>query len=126
MITTLQLDWIKKINPNYRETLKDDEEIMWDTLWNFDECEWSEENAKTVRNCGMIPVEVDGLIFCALSGCGMDLMPIVIYTQLKLTGAIEYDEAMYIKNKSRNYVEAVIGKKHREELLNYINKHFDI
>jgi len=65
MVTTLSLDWIKKINPYYWDTLLEDEEIMWETLWNFNDCEWSEKNAKKVRNCGMIPVEVDGLIFCA-------------------------------------------------------------
>lgn len=124
MITTLPLRWIEKINPYYFENLEEGEEIMWNTLWNFNDCEWSEENAKKVRNCGMIPVEVDGLIFCALSGCGMDLTATVFYTQYKLTGTIEFDYAKYIKNEPQDYVEYVIGKKKRTELLTYINNYF--
>ncbi len=79
MVTTLSLDWIKKINPYYWDTLLEDEEIMWETLWCFDETQWTERNAQAVRECGMIPVEVDGLIFCGLAGCGMDLTANVIY-----------------------------------------------
>jgi hypothetical protein len=124
MITTLPLRWIEKINPYYFENFEEGDEIMWNTLWNFNDCEWSEENAKKVRNCGMISVEVDGLIFCALSGCGMDLTATVIYTQYKLTGTIEFDYAKYIKNEPQDYVEYVIGKKKRTELLSYINNYF--
>lgn len=124
MITTLPLRWIEKINPYYFENLEEGEEIMWNTLWNFNDCEWSEENTKKVRDCGMIPVEVDGLIFCALSVCGMDLTATVIYTQYKLTGTIEFDYAKYIKNEPQDYVEYVIGKKKRTELLSYINNYF--
>jgi len=114
----------KKINPYYWDTLLEDEEIMWETLWCFDETQWTERNAQIVRECGMIPIEVDGLIFCGLGGCGMDLTATVIYTQYKLTGTIEFDYAKYIKNEPQDYVEYVIGKKKRTELLSYINNYF--
>ncbi len=124
MVTTLSLDWIKKINPYYWETLKDDEEVMWNTLWCFDETQWTERNAQTVRECGMIPVEVDGLLFCGLAGCGMDLTATVIYTQYKLTGFIEQDHAHYLKHQSKEYVEYVIGEKARNELIQCVNKFY--
>jgi len=124
MVTTLSLDWIKKINPYYWDTLLEDEEIMWNTLWCFDETQWTERNAQIVRECGMIPVEVDGLIFCGLVGCGMDLTATVIYTQYKLTGFIEQDHAYYLKHQSKEFVEYVIGEKARNELIQCVNKFY--
>jgi hypothetical protein len=116
MVTTLSLDWIKKINPYYWDTLLEGEEIMWDTLWCFDETQWTERNAQIVRECGMIPIEVDGLLFVALGGCGMDLQPQLIYTQYKLTGWIEPDDVAYLNYQTREYVEYVIGGEESNEL----------
>lgn len=116
MRTELQLDWIKKINPYYWDTLLEDEEIMWNTLWNFDDLQWTEKNAKITRKCGMIPVEVDGLIYVALGGCGMDLQAKLIYTQYKLTDWIESDDVAYLRHQSRDYVEYVIGRDEAKEL----------
>lgn len=47
----------------------------------------------------MIPVEVDGLIYVALGGCGMDLQAQLIYTQYKLTDWIELDDVAYLKHQ---------------------------
>lgn len=124
MVTTLSLEWIKKINPYYWDTLLEDEEIMWETLWCFDETQWTERNAQSVRECGKIPIEVDGLIFCGLAGCGMDLTATVIYTQYKLTGFIEQDHAYYLKHQSKEFVEYVIGDKARNELIQCVNKFY--
>lgn len=124
MITSLPLHWIEKINPYYYESLEEDDEIMWNTLWNFDDKEWTDQNARIVRDSGMIPVEVDGLIFCALHGCGMDLTARVIYTQYKLTGSIELDYAKYFKREETEYLDYVLGKKARIELEQFIDKYY--
>jgi hypothetical protein len=115
----MQLDWIKKINPYYYENLQEDEEIMWNTLWNWNHLEYTEEDAKTVRECGMIPIEADGLLFCALRGCGMDLTAEVIYTRYKLTSDIDLEGVKYLARTSREYIEYVIGKKKTSILMTY-------
>lgn len=116
MKTQLPLKWVEKINPYYWDTLLEDEEIMWNTLWNFDDLQWTEKNANITRECGMIPVEVDGLMFVALGGCGMDLRALVIYTQFKLTDWIEESDVFYLKHEKRDYVEYVLGNKNAKEL----------
>ncbi len=116
MKKSLPLEWVKKINPNYWETLLEGEEIMFGTLWNFDDLEWNEKNANIARECNMIPVEVDGLLYVGLGACGMDLDPIVIYTQYKLTDWIEPDDVAYLKYKDKEYVKYVLDDEKADEL----------
>lgn len=122
MRTTLKLEWVKKINPYYWDTLLEGEEILWNTLWNFDELAWNEKNANVTRECEMIPVEVDGLLYVALGACGMDLQPRLIYTQYKLTDWLEADDVIYLKHQKRDYVEYVIGKEGSNELYKALEK----
>ncbi|MBN1968697.1 MAG: hypothetical protein JW870_04970 [Candidatus Delongbacteria bacterium] len=122
MVNTLPLEWIGKINPNYFENLEEDEEIMWNTLWNFDDIQYTQKNAEITRKCEMIPVEVDGFLYVALAGCGMDLRAQVIYTQYKLTGRIEIDDISYLKCQQKDYIEYVIGKNRVCELYKAVEK----
>lgn len=124
MTTTLKLEWIKKINPYYWDNLLEGEEILSDELWCFDETQWTERNAEIVRESGMIPIEVDGLLFCGLATSGMDLTAQVVYTQYKLTGFIEEDDACYLKWQRKDFVEFVIGEKARNELIECANKFY--
>lgn len=98
------------------ESLKEDEEIMWNKLYNFDNAEYNDKNIKLVRKCGMIPVEVDGMLFVALKGCGMDLRAQIILTKYRLTGFIDSDDVYYLERHDRNYIEYVIGEKSAGEL----------
>ena len=120
MRTSLKLDWVKKINPYYWDTLFEGEEILWNTLWNFDNLQWTEKNARITRESGMIPVEVDGLIYVALGACGMNLQAQLIYTQYKLTDWIEPDDVTYLKHEAKDYVEYVIGEAEADELYKVI------
>jgi len=81
------------------DTLLEGEEIMWNTLWNFNNLQWTEKNANITRKCGMIPVEVDSLIYVALGVCGMDLQAKLIYTQYKHTDWIESEDVIYLKHQ---------------------------
>ena len=45
----------------------------------------------------------------------MDLTATVIYTQYKLTGFIEKDDAYYLKHQTKEFVEYVIGEMARNE-----------
>ncbi|MCX8035053.1 MAG: hypothetical protein N3A71_02075 [Candidatus Dojkabacteria bacterium] len=116
MTITLTIEQIEKINPFYLESLKEDEEIMWNKLYNFDNAEYNDKNIKLVRKCGMIPVEVDGMLFVALKGCGMDLTAQIILTKYRLTGFIDSDDVYYLERHDRNYIEYVIGEKSAGEL----------
>lgn len=116
MTITLTIEQIEKINPDYAQYLKTDEEIMWYKLYNFDNAEYNDKNIKLVRKCGMIPVEVDGMLFVALKGCGMDLTAQIILTKFKLTGFIDADDVYYLERHDRNYIEYVIGEKNTGEL----------
>lgn len=116
MTTTLTIGQIEKINPFYLESLKEDEEIMWNTVYNFDNAEYNDKNIKLVRKCGMIPVDVDGMLFVALKGCGMDLTARIIHTKYRLTGFIDSDDVYYLERHDRNYIEYVIGENNTREL----------
>jgi len=121
MTIELTLKQIDKINPYWYENLNENEEIMWNTLWNFDHIEYSIKNAKIVRECGMIPIEVEGLLFCGLAGCGMDLTPLIIYTKYRLLKLLDTEDIHYLKNKDQSYLNYVIGNQRFIRLKKYID-----
>lgn len=124
MITELKLKWVKEINPDYKATLLEGESIGYPILWNFDDLEWNERNAQIVRDCGMLPIEMDNLLLVGWGYKYKDFSINLIFTQYKLTGFIEEDSAYYLKFKPMELIEFVIGKKGRAELIQCANKFY--
>lgn len=127
MITELKLKWIKKINPDYKATLFEDEYIRYPKVWNFDELQWTEKNARITRECGMIPIEADNLIFVGWGNEDSDFAVNLILTQFMLTDWIEGDSIRYLRLQKPENISSFIGQESATMLYEAIkSKRFDI